>query len=557
MDISLEIIKLCLCNYTKLLIVFNKNINYNLTKSKILNPNNYYLISKHSSLPLSSLISSIYCYNNNFISFNLKDDSYKILKEYNKIKFESSYLKNNSTPQINKLSIISFIEKENIESLFDNCESFIEESYSLKIINTNIIPYYRVYKDDFYILVNENKFYPSEIFHEDENTLQINFNNKIISSPLDKVVLFTKMKCKSINALGSKLKANDSIEVSNLLKTTVKNISINSYINNTLTLAVEFTSEILRYDSKDFIVHINNKYYPCTGHSSFTDNLIKLTIDNIFNLDFQNDLITLKVIETSYIYTLDSRYLPISNSNYKKAKYFLALNGELISIPILNLLKLNVFFNKKIKNITKTQSFGYLNISDNKEILTLSITDIGKLQIYGTDLNISNSNIEYKLSINSECNTLEFSIDTTNFNFINENKDKIKYIDFLPSEYLSSADSTLALTSFEAPITFYTEEFISSSPDNYDDSWTLLGKTLDKRSIIFVDSSSPTRDYGNLITHTTFLKDLYIKYTDSNTNYNSIDINLINIKADTVYINLPDNFNLNLYYCDFNNLKLL
>ena len=557
MDISLEIIELCLCNYTKLLIVFNKNTNDILIKNKISNPNNYYLISKHSLLPLNALISSIYCYDDNFISFNLKEDAYNILKQYNKIKFEPSSLKKDSILKINNASIISFIKKDIIETSFNNCESFIKDKHSLKIINNDIIPYYKVYKDDFFIIVNENKFYPSELLHESENTLQMNFDNEIINSPLDKVMLFTKMKCKSINAFDTKLKANDSIEVCNLLKTTVKNISINSYIDNTLTLAVEFSSKILRYDSKDFMIFINNKFYPCTGHASFVNGLIKLTVNNVFNLDFHNDIITLKVLETSYIYTLDSRYLPISNENCKKAKYFLALNGELTSIPALTLLKLNVIFNKKIKNISKTQNVGYLTISDDKQILTLSINNIGKLQIYGADLKISNSNMEYKLSINSECNTLELSIDTADFNFIDENKDKIKYIDFSPSEYLSSANSTLALTSFEAPITLYTKEFIISTTEDYGDCWTLLGKILDKPSIIFVDSSSSTRDYGNLTTHTTFLKDLYIKYTDSNTDYNSIDINLINIKADIVYIDLPDNFNLNLYNCDFDNLELL
>nr|WP_278678740.1 hypothetical protein [Clostridium paraputrificum] len=535
-------IKNCFYNKNYIFILFNQNMTLSGDYS-ILNSNNYLIIKDSLKIKLTKFYSNVYSYNSNYATFRINDSYF-----FENALLKCGYIDTNNVKFINSASGYTQdicttipIEKKDFYLSITKCNFYSYKNNSVSLINKNSIPYYELFKDDFFVITPLGKFVPNSIIKKSVDEYEFLFNEEIISTPEDEITLYSIASPLSTDVLGDRIKGNESNKVYNSIPTTIKNVSITSYLYNILKLRVDFNSPILRYDSSGFDVYINGVIAPSYGHSSYKSEGIFLTLYNINSFNYNYDELLVKSSNNTFIYTLDFRGFKVYDPVGKAADTFIALCGTIEKDISSSILKLNLEFNKTLfKNFT-TLSKGIL--SSSKDKISLNIEGIGTLNLYGSDF-YSYYNKEYIAECTINEDILNIAIDLIEDDFYSTNINKTNYISFSPNQNLQSVDGTYILISYEASVTFSPPPTLTIYPLDEGNEWSILGKTIANPVTLIVDRSKTLRNYGNLNEKTTFLNDLYIVHDDSKNIYDDVTITFTNIKASNIYVNLPDEYNL-------------
>ncbi|WP_394857249.1 hypothetical protein, partial [Clostridium paraputrificum] len=509
----------------------------------ILNSNNYLIIKDSLKIKLTKFYSNVYSYNSNYATFRINDSYF-----FENALLKCGYIDTNNVKFINSASGYTQdicttipIEKKDFYLSITKCNFYSYKNNSVSLINKNSIPYYELFKDDFFVITPLGKFVPNSIIKKSVDEYEFLFNEEIISTPEDEITLYSIASPLSTDVLGDRIKGNESNKVYNSIPTTIKNVSITSYLYNILKLRVDFNSPILRYDSSDFDVYINGVIAPSYGHSSYKSEGIFLTLYNINSFNYNYDELLVKSSNNTFIYTLDFRGFKVYDPVGKAADTFIALCGTIEKDISSSILKLNLEFNKTLFKNFATLSKGIL--SSSKDKISLNIEGIGTLNLYGSDF-YSYDNKEYIAECTINEDILNIAIDLIEDDFYSTNINKTNYISFSPNQNLQSVDGTYILISYEASVTFSPPPTLTIYPLDEGNEWSILGKTIANPVTLIVDRSKTLRNYGNLNEKTTFLNDLYIVHDDSKNIYDDVTITFTNIKASNIYVNLPDEYNL-------------
>lgn len=542
----------CFYNSNTLSIIFDQKMNLQGNTS-IICSDNYCIYTSTETIPLNLIVTSIYTYADNYVSFIINSNYLFLINESFSLqcgyvdKKEIKYL-TNSTGIVHNICITTPLKSYLTKLSFESAYAFSYMSDSIILENSNIISYNQIFIEDFYVTVNDKTYIPYRFEKINYNKIQFTFTEDIINTPTDLILLKTIDNCSSTDILGNTIKSNDSINVDNKLPTKIHNVSYISYINNTLILGVTFTSQIIRYDSSDFEVYINNNYYSVIGHSSYTNKYMILTINNLYNFDYEKYTLILKTSDNNNPYTIDSRNLPISDSIGAFGKVFYSKCGTLssnTSPSSVNFLTLNIDFNELISNtLAQNTNFnGTLSANNDFTTLSLSINYIGILTLYGNNLVLDSSYTQYNVLVKIIDNQLSVLIDVNTHNFILNNSNKICYIDFTPNEYLLSNTGIIPLLSYQAPIKLLKNKVYICETDDEGDNWSLYGKTISSDVYLYVDRSKSDRYYGLNLKATTILGDLYILEKPSQSVI-TVNLALTNIFVKNyIYVNLSNGFN--------------
>lgn len=544
----------CFYNSNTLSIIFDQKMNLQGNTS-IICSDNYCIYTNTETIPLNRIVTSIYTYADNYISFIINSNYLFLINESVSLqcgyveKKEIKYL-TNSTGIVHNICITTPLKSYLTKLSFESAYAFSYMSNSIILENSNIISYNQIFIEDFYVIVNDKTYTPYRFEKINYNKIQFTFTEDIINTPTDLILLKTINNCSSTDILGNTIKSNDSINVDNNLPTKIHNVSYISYINNTLILGITFTSPVIRYDSSDFEVYINDIYYAALGHSSYTNKYMNLTINNLYNFNYKKDKLLLKTSDNSTFYTIDYRNLPVSDPNGVYGEVFLSQYGTLSynnSNTAINYSSLNIYFNTLLSdNLSQaTPSHGYLSINSDYTMLSLSIENIGLLNIYGNNLLIDSAYTQYIVLIQSIDNCLNILIDVNGHNFILSNLGKVLYSDFTPYENLLSNINIMPLISFQAPVKLQPNKIYICEPSDEGNNWSLAGKTIYADVYLYVDRSKPDRLYGIDFKSTTIIGDLYILEKNS-ASLSSVNLNIINLTiSNYIYIDLSNSFNLN------------
>lgn len=291
-------IKNCFYNKNYIFILFNQNMTLSGDYS-ILNSNNYLIIKDSLKIKLTKFYSNVYSYNSNYATFRINDSYF-----FENALLKCGYIDTNNVKFINSASGYTQdicttipIEKKDFYLSITKCNFYSYKNNSVSLINKNSIPYYELFKDDFFVITPLGKFVPNSIIKKSVDEYEFLFNEEIISTPEDEITLYSIASPLSTDVLGDRIKGNESNKVYNSIPTTIKNVSITSYLYNILKLRVDFNSPILRYDSSGFDMYINGVIAPSYGHSSYKSEGIFLTLYNINSDDFYSTNIN----KTNYI----------------------------------------------------------------------------------------------------------------------------------------------------------------------------------------------------------------------------------------------------------------
>ncbi|MGL4740628.1 MAG: hypothetical protein ACRC41_07465, partial [Sarcina sp.] len=488
----------CFYNETAICLLFDTPMQ-TTGKNSILDSRNFTIFQSSSNISLENLVSGIYSYHTNYVTFLLKKNAFSFLKD-------SLYIKCSSF----KLKEIFYIKDFENNILDFNCPTHIElqsnkisfETYIAKLINPNelilennkVMRYKRLYPSDFYIEHNGNIYFPSHIKVIDKFTFSFIFKEKLLFKRSNIITLKTIENCKSIDLLGETIKGNDSLNVLNTLNPYLINISIISYRNETLKLLLEFTDKLLRFDGKDFIFFYNNQKFSSKESSRFYNNdYLELSLDNIS--DFNPYLNNLMLLENKNLcsYTIDENYNAINFSTLQVCHLFYSQRGSLIPVTTISHYNLDIAFNKTLSKISNSISlFATACLLDDSE-LSIKLGSFGYITIFGTKLLLPNNNINYPFTINTNENILTISLDLSLQNLININQNNISYIDFTPSILIKSSQNTHAFQSYESPIIFKKEKNIICRPDNQGDVWSLLGQNISLNTILQIDKETTNK----------------------------------------------------------------
>ncbi|MGL5066895.1 MAG: hypothetical protein ACRC6T_03575 [Sarcina sp.] len=546
----------------------------------ILYPQNYVintLTCDKAPRSLATLVDSVYSYGVDFVSFKLK----KPLAIN-----ETLYL---YCGHVNDKNVFFIVDPQNFihdfscfNELFyyselttlSNCSAQLHSNNCLTLKNNNLIKYHKLLPNDFYIEKNGIIYSPYEIQSIDNNSYIFKFKTEIIKKDTEILYLQTNYNCNSTDVLGNKITPNDFTQIEILLPTFPISLSVFSYVDDVLGLALDFSGELKRYDSNDFYFSINGKRYNAKGRERYIkDDIIYFFIYDVFDFDFDYTPVTIFYKNLKTPYTLDKNLKPIqmitkmsSNLLYGILGNFDATNTFGKGILELNfndyLLKntfnttgtLAIWSNFKNTIFSKTifkHSTHFNEIDD--DLITFYIEDLILIFFYTsafkTPLNTRINDI--KVNCYSKKCAIEFS--TSDFLFLNSTE----YIEVIPLNKIKSYNYTIPMTSIEIPINFTISTDIICEPENQGDSWTLLGKEITQPVTLLVNKNYNSFIYGSQELQTTFLSSLHIKNTAEIAKFRTATINFLNLKGGTLYISLDDAYTFNFDTCEFENTIIL
>lgn len=440
-------------------------------------------------------------------------------------------------------------------SSLENCSISLIDSYKLIIKDNNDIKFSKLFIDDFFVKINSSVIdiiSISKIYH---NSFEVIIPSDIVQSYTDTINLCTKNNIKSFDNLERPIKANTCISVSNELKTKLLNLSVFSYENSTLTIALTFNNSILRFDSNDFYIFINDFRMPSTTKLRYLNkNTVFVELPKICFFSPNAFCIKVSTIQKEFYYTVDTKLKYIEYfSKIKKS----ALIANFASITLTNDSSnsiLTAFFTDILKNIPSQIQTLIPQLNSNFSILTLQISNFAKINIYGENLSTNVFSQNPECTISSKDNSFIVNFAASILVYISKNAD---YIDFKPLYEIVSKNGTIAYSSFEIPVSFDSSNSITCDVNNYGDSWSLLGKDIYLPTTIIVDKSVANRNYGNSNVNTTFNSDIYIKEQYTGALSSPVNIKFINIIAKKIYSHLHLNYNVEFINSSIEDLIIL
>ncbi|MGL4450960.1 MAG: hypothetical protein ACRCTZ_07210 [Sarcina sp.] len=582
-------IDFCFTNNKYIYIKFNRQM---LLKGEheISNANNYAIegiqvISSSSppTVPLKNFISEIYHYGDDFITFKLKENipvlSNTILFG-GYISMSSVFFITDINEYVHDFTCPSTIDFYSDKPSIKNCSAKIVSNKIVILKDNNIIPLSKLCICDLYLINGNSTFFPINIKFNVDGTFTLIFNSEIIRHNDEPIYLCTKSKCISTDRLGNILLPNQCTSTLNSLPTMPINLSIFSYIDDVLGIALEFNDAIMRYDSNDFYFTINDKCYVGKGRLSHNkDNIIYFFIYNVFDFDYINSKVAITYKNPSTPYTLDKNMQPLKSFKiYSNILY--GLSAKLDNIDDAQIGFLNIIFNKCLItakysvsgyfnkfNELKHKIFSnlildyvpYLN-SINGSLNALYIDDFAII-LFHTINDITLSSSTHSIEINSFEKNFICEIDLSNYNFLNLLKDKIDYIEIIPLAGIKSYNYTSPISTLEIPTEFLINDDIELvfKPDEQDKFKELLGSTISAPATILVDKTFENYTYGDakLQNKIIFTNNLYIKSINALENFKNPIINVINIQGKILYVSLDNNYYINFDNCHFEDVVIL
>ncbi|MGL4656450.1 MAG: hypothetical protein ACRCWM_11340 [Sarcina sp.] len=571
----------CYTNNNYLYIKFNRQMQLNGSHS-ILNTSNYLL--KNSKQSLFHIVSKIFCYSTTFISFELKKNIIIPPNEilcFGHISQSDIFFLTDINNYVHDIACSTPIKLYSEHPSITNCTAKIYSNKSLILYDKNTIPLNKLNLKDFYIKKNDINFYPSNIKKNIDESFTLFFNTEIAKRNSDIITLFTSSKCYTTNLLGLTLLSNESINVKVSLPCTPINLSIFSYIDDVLGVALDFSDAILRYDSNDFYFTINGKRCNAKGRQShYKDNIIYFFLYDIFDFDYNSNKLSIVYKNPKTPYTLGKNLTPIYMPYRISSNILHAISGTLDNIVDIKTGILNVeFSNHLLPQQLTTKSFfdtfinlkytlfskaitKYMPILDlDDETPIFYISDFGFIIFYLTE-NISNiPSYEYDIKVALTDNNFVAEIPLLSKNFFDILKNKTDYIEFIPLTNIRSCNYTSPISTLEAPI----ELLINDScelifyPNEQNKFETLLGTTVLCSTTILVDKTFSQYTYGDSSANQRiiFSEALYIKSVASTINFEKPTIDVFNIQGTTLYVSLDDNYYINFNNCHFEDVIIL
>ena len=554
----------------------------------ILNPYNYLLTrfatsstSPKKTVQLGSLIANIYCFGEDFVTFKYKNIGSLLLKlniHCGYIENEKIFFVTDKKKSVHDFTKSDFISIYNKTTNLASCTSKLINSNILTLTNNNSINYNILYPSDFYIKNGKSLYTPYAIVKVSANMYNLKFRTDIIKKSSDPIYLCTHLNCKSTDALGNSIKADDSLEIENLLPTMPISLSITSYINGILGLALTFNNGIQRYDSDDFCFTIRGKHYNAKGRESYTKgNIIYFFIYDLYNFDYTSTPIIILPKRSKNYYTLDENLALIKMPIKISSNYLYGITSKLDAITTFGTATLEIEFNDYLLETTMTLTGELGNFNNLKEkifsptilehspnlnlinpaTLSLYIENFALIYFHTNSKIILDELITYNIETSSTKKISTTKIDLSPFDFLNHYKNIIKYIEVVPLEKLQSYTYTLPLSSLEIPTNLVKGKDIICLPENQGDDWTLLGEDIYFTTTLLVNKSYKNFNYGFFDHKTHFFDSLYIKNTSDSPVFEDIIINFTNIKGETLEISLDDGFSFNFENCEFKNVIIL
>lgn len=262
------------------------------------------------------------------------------------------------------------------------------------------------------------------------------------------------------------------------------------------------------------------------------------------------NIVMYKNIKTSNLrYCEDSKniILNVKIPIYKPLIILRVLNTNILNF--YNIILININFNTNLPESSTNFKSCIFETINNKSSLNLDGFGIIELT------NISQlAEKTFNCFVYSKLNTISILlIDYDSPNFINKNKNKIKFINFLPDKTILNIPCHPTIS----PITFSNFTYTSRQIDKYS-PWEFFGKRIPETAVLLLDNNVNGKILGSLNHQTSFTKDLYIISTSLIPSKSNVNLELVNIKVDgSLFIILPDNYGITLKYSTLNIIKQL
>ena len=547
-----------------LCVIFDTPMNIT-SQHNIITLDNYEIHSKSSSNWLKDAALSVYSYNEDYVTFKLKENFTSLFGTSNQLKCgyifrdQIYYITTHLGAIQNMCTSTTISESEGLSISKGSAIAYKDDCISFTILDN--IYFKTIIQSDFYIEKNDKKLLPSHIEKKSNDKIDFYFDESIFDVSNATVKLNTILNCSSTDILSFPIIGEDSISVINNIPNTLYKVSISSHCDNSLTLLAEFNLPLIRYDASDFEVVINDVSYPCVGSKSYTNEIMEMTVDGIYKYRFNKNTILLRSINNSMPYTMDNRNLPVIDLNGAYADYFLCTKGYLqytLNSIFRNYIILNLEFDKDINSKDlETHYEGHLAFYSSINCFVLSIPLLGNLNIYGYNLDVPETDYTYEVFLSSVNNIVSLFINIKDFNFILRNTESIRYIDFQPDNKLKSIDDIFIFKSFECPILLERNEFMTCDTTDHGALWSLLGLEINKSVLLSVNHTNTSLFYGSISAVTIINGDLYILEDTVSSYSNNTTIDLINLKIKgNIYILTDDKFDITLEGCSCTNLLL-
>ncbi|WP_297520078.1 hypothetical protein [uncultured Clostridium sp.] len=554
----------------------------------ILNTKNYLLsgliiTNNCSTVCLSNLTCEIYSFGDDFVSFKYKNINISLLDatiQCGYIDKENIYFITDVADIIHDFSCSTLITTHNSSTSLEFCTASLYESKNLTLKNNNLIKYHKLIPSDFYIKNENTSYSPYEIKEETSDTYIFKFKSDIIRKASESLYLCTTQTCKSTDALGITISTDECLNIENFLPTTPISLSIFSYVDDILGIALDFSNEIKRYDSNDFYFSIKGKRYNAKGRERYIKgNIIYFFIYDLYDFDCYSTPVSITYKNPKKPYTLDKNLKAIQMTTKLTSNTLYGISGILdtTSTNKFNIAILDIEFSNYLLE-DNFDTFGKLSLwkdlkkglflptilnhseylsSIEDTLLTFYINDLVLILLH-TPLNIISAS-EFDDTYNVKVSLTEKRCVAEMDNFLSSIHDTIEYIEVIPLHKIKSHNYTLPITSIEIPLTLIASdsESIICDPTNQGNSWTLLGQTVVLPTTLLVNKVYQTFNYGSLGKKTIFQDSLYIKNTDTKKIFDTATINFINLKGETLYISLDDAYSFNFDTCEFENTIIL
>lgn len=537
-----------------------------------------------NNLSLDKLVSEVSCCGDYLVSFKLKECSPSLVNA----KLFCGYTSlttvlyvTDTHGCIHDFSCANDILLHSNNPSITNCSAQVTSDKTLFLEDFNTIPLTKLSINDFYLMRDEKKITPYTLKFNSDTSFTIYFNSEIIKYNKETLKLFTNSKCFSEDCLGNTLIPNEHIITSNSLPTLPVSLSIFSYVDDILGVALEFTDIIRRYDSNDFYFCINGKRYNAKGRVSHNkDNIIFFFIYDVFDFNYNSSTINITYKKLPIPYTLDKNLSPLVINNKISSKFFYGTNAVLdntINVDIgLLTINFNSFLLKSFYSLT-----GYFNTFDNLKTKAFSPTILEHspyLKLIATSTycfyienlilmlfhltnteNISESSHSTEITLSE--NKLIAEIDLSNRNFLTSIKDKIDYIEIIPLVGIKNHNYISPISTIEIPTELLINDNIELvfKPNEQHIFERLLGTTVTNPTTILVNKISESYNYGNMDTDKKiiFTNDLYIKSINSIIIFEKPVIDILNFQGNTLYVSLDDNYYINFDNCHFEDVIIL
>ncbi|MGL4992128.1 MAG: hypothetical protein ACRC57_13380 [Sarcina sp.] len=544
-----------------LLIEFNCKM-CTLGTHSILESANYSISSKctNNRIILKNYVTKILDFNDSFISFSTTNEFTNLFTndifliagniEIKKINYVLT-LDNLLCDFVCSTKIINDMQVSSLE----NCTLSLIDDYKIIVNDNNDIKFNKLFIDDFFVKINFSIIDIVSISRICHNSFEITIPSNIVQSYTDTINLCTKDNIKSFDNLKRPIKANTCVSASNELKTTLLNLSVFSYENSTLTIALTFNNPILRFDANDFYIFINGLRVPSSTKLRYINkNIVFVELHKICFFSPNAFCIKVSKIQKEFYYTVDTKLKYIEYFSKTKKSAVIANFSSISLTNDSSVAVLTTLFTDILKNISMQTQNLIPHLNEDSSILTLQISNFAKINIYGKNLSATVFSQNPECIISSKDNSFIINFATAILAYISENAN---YMDFKPLYAIVSQDNTIAYSSFEIPVNFELSNSITCDVTNYGDSWSLLGKNIYLPTTIIVDKSVVTRDYGNSNIYTTFNSDIYIKEQYTGLVSTPVYIKFINITAKKVYSHLHLNYNVEFINSSIEDLIIL